>query len=306
VFVAVPVARGALLPKKGMLASKATAAHRGGTDVWFRATVPASAEGSCCLMLGDRVLEVAPFSAFSTDILLVTSKDALHGADGSLRLSVVDDATGRPYAGAHVRVQIAGGPKLSAVADADGSVILEHVLEGEAQVRITSFDPDRVDKPRAYVDDAPGVGEAPRVGEARRAVIVHAGRETDLGRIALARTVKISGHIERTPDGKRATGVMLSISPLRLEPDGSISPISELAVVQPDGSFEFVGANPGTYFVSATFPPSNTREPIEVASSTVDARFGDVSGAILVVNPAAALVPSVSPSAFDYLRSHDR
>jgi hypothetical protein len=291
VFAAEKVQRGACAAGVNVFAVQARAVVADADGSWFRATIQGVVSGTCCLVLGERVIDVAAFDGHTTDVTLVASMDDLHGAEGSVRMLVVDKLTGRPFQGAHVRVVSDMAGERRGITGSDGVLIVEHVVEGEARVSVTSFDPERPGETadmfmRYELHD----------GEVRPACVVQGGRQTDLGRILLERTVSISGHVALLPDDSTLPSVSLSKQSDDDTSDAGFGPDIFRGMrgeVDKDGDFRFSGLRPGWYVVTTSrrvtdlFEGEVRSAESRTKSVEIDARFGDVSR-VHLESPAVA------------------
>ncbi len=281
VFVAGHVARGSRITTRDVLAVKARAASGRGTDVWFRVTVHAPNTASCCLVLADHVIDVAPFADGMRDIVLVATSADLRSSQGSLQVDVVDHVTRLPFPRARVVVFGALGTEARAVTDVTGHALFEHVLEGETNVWVTSC--DRSGDCDVYAFSS----QPPKTGEERRTIYITAGQRTNLARIELERTITISGSV---------VGSTSSMPRVRLVSDHENPRLAEGVMREgspgTNGEFRFSGLVPGQYRL-LTRAHDQVVDTDEVEGSVrVDARFGDVTG--VQVSPSAEGPPRAS------------
>jgi hypothetical protein len=259
VFVGAAVGRGERL-SGNVISMRAACIGDTHTDAWYRVNLDSDASGSCCLMLGDRIVDAAPFSSRSSEIVLVASREDIQSSTGSLRFTIVDTQTGALIPNLFVRITPSAGAVRTVKPDLRGGVLVDGLPEGDTKVEIW------IDKVR----DA----SSPRAGFASwttgrsvsaETVVIHAGRVTDMGRKSVEHIVSISGWVDALPDGDKSARVFATHE----DENGSV----RVEETTPDahGKFTFSGLKSGFYRVGCHMLPN-------AQTVLVDARFADVEG----------------------------
>jgi hypothetical protein len=263
VFVSACPSRGEILSgANSVLPIRASGVHAPRADEWFEVKLDETTNGCCCLALADRVLDAVPFDASSHDVVLVAARADLQRAMGSLRCSVVDDASGQPLS-AGLSIRPAAGAAQSLATDANGSVRAAPVIEGEARVVVNAMNHAAV----------------------IRMITIERGKELDLGVIRLKANVSISGRVVM-PAGIEPWP---SVFAHRIAEDkhGAEEEARSGGRVESDAQFTIKNLEPGMYVVGWQGPSVPDLKPIESGLiqgwAIVDARSGSVQGVQIVI-----------------------
>jgi hypothetical protein len=255
VFVAQCPTRRAELPAgTSVLPIRATAVTRPVSDEWFEVALESKASACCCLMLGNHVLDVAPFDETTASVSLVASRDDLLGWLGSVRLTVIDDVSGEPITAiVEARPEIGAARRVDT--DGRGYASVDHLMQGDVVVHVYA-------SVRAPVT---------------RKVTVRGGEVADLGVIRMVKTVDIAGWFERA----ESEGAFSNIYAYRI--DGDEPKMNDMSTrIDSNGAFTFNGVPPGQYLLSVTGMARPSLEAVRADKvmgwAYVDARFGAVNG----------------------------
>lgn len=265
VIVSTTATRGHPLPKSStLLPNRAHGSNA--TDHWFDIEIKSYEPCSCCVLLGNLVLDVVPVPLVPQTIDLVVDPADLRAAAGGVEFVVVASESGEPLAGAKVALDQTFGRHLSVDSDARGHVVIRSVAAGAIQLSVTAT--DRVTLVRASS--------------------IRSGETTDLGQIRLEPAVSIAGRMS-TPDGK---GVRQGYTLWRLGDspgEWTAVPRSEQGSGETDreGKFLIRGLTRDEYFI-CTVAPWEPPDPVDIRRgkaagwAAVDARRGSVEGVQIV------------------------
>jgi hypothetical protein len=132
-------------------------------DAWFRVKLEHQTSGCCCLIRGKRVLDAVPFSPGTTRIDMTVSPSDVPPPTGALRLTLVDDVSGKPVAWTSVIVRYADKHSGGAGGDELGKVYIDQLTVGYGVAEITAEEYEKAELP----------------------VVIRPGVDTDLGVVRL-------------------------------------------------------------------------------------------------------------------------
>jgi hypothetical protein len=220
------------------------------------------------LVLRSAVLETTQVVSGQTEVAFTLDPAALLAALTGFRLRLIAEGTGRPVAGAHVRLingTYEGPPRISA---ADGVVVVEGREPGPLTVQV----------------------QGPGYALARFQLDLVPGETRDLGTLELQAPVRIAGRLV----DESGAPVQGELEVARIAPDGSLVRFrGQTWRANARGEFRVDALEPGEYLLhtrarlgSAEYPDL----PIASDNHVVSTRGGSVEGLELVLRPLGKVI----------------